>query len=221
MNGALDEPGATVALSGTSGVENSRWATGRTEAFSDGIFAFGVTLLVADIAVPQSDFDNLWRGIAQQWPAYLGFATSFITVGGIWLAHHALFRRLEYANVSVMRINLLLLMAIAFLPFPTKLMAEALGNDNAERSAVLFYGAALLVISLLVAALWAAVARDRTLLKAEVSSAEVDRIGRLVAPNLGFYVAAGVVALLAPTVAVLGYLAIAMILVMRAHGDKT
>jgi TMEM175 potassium channel family protein len=195
------------------------WSTSRTEAFSDGVFGFAITLLVADIAVPRSEFVNLWRGIAQQWPAYLGFATSFITVGGIWLVHHALFRRLGYANVNVMRINLLLLMVVAFLPFPTGLMAEALGNDDAERPAVLFYGACLLVVLLVLAALWGAVARDRTLLKPEVTAEEVATIGRLLAPNVGFYVAAGVVALVAPTLAAIGYLAIAIVLVLRAHGD--
>lgn len=78
----------------------NRWDTGRTEAFSDGVFAFAITLLVLDIDVPESAFSHLWRGIADQWPSYLGYATSFLTVGGIWLVHHGIFRRLQYANGS-------------------------------------------------------------------------------------------------------------------------
>ena len=81
----------------------SRWETGRIEAFSDGVFAIAITLLVLDIGVPAEAFDDLWRGIADQWPAYLGYATSFLTIGALWLAHHGVFRRLRYADNRVMR----------------------------------------------------------------------------------------------------------------------
>ena len=77
-----------------------RWSTARTEAFSDGVFAIAITLLVLDITVPASDFDDLWRGIADQWPSYLGYVTSFMAIGGMWLSHHGMFRRLRYANGS-------------------------------------------------------------------------------------------------------------------------
>ena len=59
-----------------------RYDTGRTEAFSDGVFSVAATLLVVELAVPAADFNHLWEGIADQWPSYLGFATSFLTVGG-------------------------------------------------------------------------------------------------------------------------------------------
>ncbi len=128
-----------------------RWGTGRIEAFSDGVFAIAITLLILEVAVPESEFGNLWRGIGNQWPSYLAYATSFITIGGLWMVHHGLFRRLQYANNWIMRLNLALLMAVAFLPFPTKLLAEAIHETDAERAAVIVYGATLLVISLLLA----------------------------------------------------------------------
>ena len=84
----------------------NRWDTGRTESFSDGVFAFAITLLVLDIHVPASEFNHLWRSIADQWPSYLGYATSFLTVGGIWLVHQGIFQRLQYANRRVMQVNL-------------------------------------------------------------------------------------------------------------------
>ena len=80
----------------------SRWAGSRTEAFSDGVFAIAVTLLVLDLHVPESAMNDLLHGIVHQWPNYLAYATSFITIGGIWLAHHAIFRRLRYVNTQVM-----------------------------------------------------------------------------------------------------------------------
>jgi TMEM175 potassium channel family protein len=199
----------------------NRWGTGRVEAFSDGVFAIAITLLVLEIHVPASSFDDLWAGIANQWPAYLAYATSFLTIGGIWLAHHAIFRRLQYANDRIMRLNLLLLMAVAFLPYPTRLLAEAIHDKDAERAAVIFYGAILLVISLLLAAIWASVARDRDLLKPEVSEQEVNAILLATTPNIGFYVGVIVLAFVAPRAAAFGYLVTAIIAVLRARSDET
>jgi uncharacterized membrane protein len=175
---------------------------------------------VLDIAIPISELDHLWSGIAHEWPKYLAYATSFMTIGGIWLAHHSVFRRLQYANAKVMRINLALLMAVAFLPFPTRLVADALrhGVGN-ERAAVIFYGASLLVIALLFSALWHAMTTDLQLLKPEIGDAEIQAIGQATTPNIGLYAGVIVVAILVPRVAAFGYLAIAVLAVARARGD--
>jgi uncharacterized membrane protein len=197
-----------------------RWETTRTEAFSDGVFSIASTLLVLDIAVRVSELDDLWSGIAHEWPKYLAYATSFITIGGIWLAHHGVFRRLQYANQKVMRTNLALLMAVAFLPYPTRLVADALRHGlGSERAAVIFYGASLLVIALLFNALRRDVTGDRQLLKPEVTDAEVQAIGRATTPSIGLYGAVTTVAILVPRVAAFGYLAIAIVAVARARGD--
>jgi uncharacterized membrane protein len=134
--------------------------------------------------------------------------------------HQAMFRRLQYANRRVMQVNLVLLMAVAFLPFPTSLMAGAIRNADAERAAVIFYGTSLLVIAVLFSALWATVASDRSLLKPDVSEKEVDAIARRTTPNLGFYVVVIALALIAPKVAAVGYLVIAIVAVLRARGDR-
>jgi uncharacterized membrane protein len=197
-----------------------RWGTGRIEAFSDGVFAIAITLLILEVAVPESAFGNLWRGIGRQWPSYLAYATSFITIGGLWMIHHGIFRRLKYANSWVLRVNLALLMAVSFLPFPTKLVAEAIHETEAERAAVIFYGATLLVISLLLSALWGAITRDRDLLKPDVSEREINTILIATTPSLGFYIAVIVLAIFAPKVAAFGYLVIAIVAVLRVRGDK-
>ena len=199
----------------------SYWGTGRTEAFSDGVFAIAITLLILEVNVPETAFDNLWRGIFDQWPSYLAYVTSFITIGGIWLAHHGIFRRLQYANKPLMLINLLLLMAVSFLPFPTKLMAEAIHSSDAERAAVIFYGVSLLVISSLLSTLWGSVARDRQLLRPEVSEKEFNAIALAATPSMGFYVGVIVLAIFAPRVAAFGYLVVAVVAVLRARGDRS
>jgi uncharacterized membrane protein len=199
----------------------NRWETGRTEAFSDGVFAIAITLLVLDIRVPAEEFDDLWSGIVHEWPAYLGYATSFLTIGALWLAHHGVFRRLRYANNPVMRINLLLLMAVAFLPFPTRLVAEAIRDQSAERAAAIFYGATLLVIALLFSALWGAVARDRKLLRPELTEDDVNAMLVASSPSIGFYAGAIALAIVAPRAAAFGYLLTAVVAVLRVRGDET
>ena len=196
-----------------------RWESGRTEAFSDGVFAIAITLLVLDLAVPESWLRDLWRGIAHEWPGYLGYATSFLTIGAIWLGHHGIFRRLRYANNMVMRVNLVLLMAIAFLPFPTRLVAQAIRDSNAERAAVVFYGFSLFVTTALIGALWGAILRDRQLLKPELSDQEINAVTRAATPNPALFLGAIALAILVPTVAAFGYLVIAVIAVLRAQGD--
>ena len=80
---------ATIRLS-RHAVEE-RWSTGRVEAFSDGVLAIAITLLVLEIKIDPSGFDHPWRALADEWPSYLAYVTSFLTIGGVWLAHHALF----------------------------------------------------------------------------------------------------------------------------------
>ncbi|HEY7620448.1 MAG TPA: TMEM175 family protein [Solirubrobacteraceae bacterium] len=127
-----------------------RWETGRVEAFSDGVFAIAITLLVLEITVEPSDFDHLRSALLHEWPSYLAYVTSFLTVGSVWIAHHNLFSRLRYVDAYLLRLNLLLLMAAAFLPFPTGVLAQAIdASRDAERTAIVFYGATALVIELL------------------------------------------------------------------------
>jgi uncharacterized membrane protein len=200
---------------------HARWSTARLEAFSDGVLAIAATLLVLELSVPPADFGNLWRGIAHQWPAYLAYVTSFVTIGGIWFAHHGLFRRLAQADGIVTKLNLLLLMLVSFLPFPTKLVAEAFDNTSSERAAVIFYGLALLSVNAVVSVLWRYIAAHRELLEPDVTDAEVATITRETTPGMAFYVGVILLAALAPHVAAFGYLVIAVLAVMRSRGDRT
>ena len=136
------------------------------------------------------------------------------------MAHHAIFRHLKYADATIMRLNLVFLMAVSFLPFPTGLMAKAIRDASAERAAVVFYGATLLLISLLVRVLCEAIVRRPDLLDPGVNLDEIKAHRSDTTPNIGFYAAVIVVALLLPQVAVFGYLAIAIAAVWRARGDE-
>jgi uncharacterized membrane protein len=110
----------------------------RMEGFSDGVFGFAITLLVVDIALhpPGTPLQQALHA----WPAYLAYITSFLTIGGAWLLHTALTNQLAQIDQLFLRLNLLLLLVVVFLPFPTRLMAEALNNTSGERVYVTMYG---------------------------------------------------------------------------------
>jgi uncharacterized membrane protein len=195
----------------------TRWGTSRVEAFSDGVFAIAITLLVLDLRVPASSQDLL-QGILDAWPSYLVYATSFLTIGGIWLAHHGLFARLQQISTSLMRANLILLMAVAFVPYPTRLIAESIHDESAERTAVIFYGTTLLAVSIIAAVMWRIVVLSPDLLRPEFSAADMRALARRAEPNLAFYAGFTVFALLAPRAAAFGYLVVAVLQVARVRG---
>ncbi|HZA86575.1 MAG TPA: TMEM175 family protein [Acidimicrobiales bacterium] len=127
--------------------------TARLEAFSDGVFAIAITLLVLEITVPAGSEDDLLRAVTDRWPSYLGYVVSFSTIGVAWLAHAAIIEYLGRADAMLVRLNLLLLIVVAFIPFPTRLLAEYSGDDQPARVSTTIYGITLLVASALVSVL--------------------------------------------------------------------
>jgi uncharacterized membrane protein len=123
--------------------------TSRLEAFSDGVFAIAITLLIIEVAVPHVGQGELARGLRDLWPSYFGYALSFFTIGIMWMNHHAMFRDIERQDHILGIINLLLLMCIAFIPFPTAVLADHMrdGGDNAL-AATLAYGGTFTVTAL-------------------------------------------------------------------------
>jgi uncharacterized membrane protein len=123
-------------------------STSRLEAFSDGVIAVAITLLVLNIDVPHlSPGETLAHGLAQQWPVYVAYVTSFLTIGIIWINHHAMIGRLREVDHAILFLNLLLLMSIAVLPFATKLMAAYLRESNGQHLAAVIYSGSFLVMA--------------------------------------------------------------------------
>jgi uncharacterized membrane protein len=180
------------------------------------VLAIAITLLVLEISVPEEAFAHLWHGIADEWPSYLAYATSFLTIGGVWLFHHAIFRRLEFADSVVTRLNLLLLMAVSFLPFPTRLMAEAINKSEGEHAAVLFYGGCLVVTLSILAALGRYAAREE-LVPDPTARKFLRAAADAISPSLGFYVAVILAAAFIPRIAVFGFLVLALHSIARAR----
>jgi uncharacterized membrane protein len=127
-------------------------STSRAEAFSDGVFAIAITLLVLEIDVPAPGSGSLGHELLAQWPSYAAYVVSFLTIGIIWINHHAMFRRLRVVDHSILVWNLLLLMSVGVLPFTTALMAAYLKQSNGEGLAAAIYSGSFLVMSLFFAA---------------------------------------------------------------------
>jgi uncharacterized membrane protein len=121
-------------------------STTRLEAFSDGVLAVAITLLVLNITVPHEP--HLWHALTQQWQEYVAYVTSFITIGIIWVNHHAMIGRLREADHAILVLNLFLLMSVGLLPFATALVADHLQSGQDENLAVAIYSGALLLMSL-------------------------------------------------------------------------
>jgi uncharacterized membrane protein len=183
--------------------------TNRMEAFSDGVFAIAVTLLVLELSVPAGSGDHLLRAFAEQWPSYLAYVVSFATIGGVWVAHSVITEYLERADAVLVRLNLLLLLVVSFLPFPTRLLAEYIRENRPERVAATIYGITLLLASTMVSVLWRYAVRRR-LVHPDSADVELQMITKRLTPGLAGYVALIIVGLFLPLVAVFGYLAIAL-----------
>jgi uncharacterized membrane protein len=129
-------------------------STSRLEAFSDGVIAVAITLLVLNIDLPRlMPGETLAHGLADQWPSYAAYATSFLTIGIIWVNHHVMIGRLREADRAILFLNLLLLMSIALLPFATNLMAAYLRESNGQHLAAAVYSGAFLLMALFFSAL--------------------------------------------------------------------
>jgi uncharacterized membrane protein len=143
--------------------------TARLEAFSDGVFAIAITLLVLEISVPHGSGSELARDLAREWPSYLGYALSFVVIGIMWMNHHTMFKDIERVDHGILVFNLLLLMSIAFLPFPTAVLAEHLKDADARLTATVFYGGTQTVIAVFFNALWLYAVVNRGLIDHHVS----------------------------------------------------
>ena len=190
-----------------------RYRTNRLEAFSDGVFAIATTLLVLEIAVPIGTGDDLLSAIVAEWPSYLAYLVSFATIGAIWLGHSAITEYLNHVDGTFLRLNLILLLVVAFLPFPTRLLAEHITAADAERVAAPFYGLCLMLNALLLGLLWRYAVHAR-LIRPDIDDLELRLISRRLTPGVAGYGVLIVIGFVQPTIAVIGFLLIAIFLLI-------
>ena len=159
--------------------------TGRLEAFSDGVFAVAITLLVLNIKIPGIDVPSsqlpgdadLWHKLGDEWPMLAAYVTSFATIGVMWLNHHRLFIHIKRTDTVLLLLNLLLLLTIVFIPVPTALLAEYLVKLD-QHAAAIVYSGTFLAMALSFNVLWRYASYHNRLLGKNVDSHAVAAISR-------------------------------------------
>src|SRR5256886_3509893 len=153
---------------------------GRLEAFSDGVLAVAITLLVLEIHVPEPGKATLLDALGQQWASYLGYVTSFLIIGIVWANHHLIVKYIKRADHFLLLINTLFLMCIAFVPFGTSLLTTymKMGQTSDIHIAGVTYSGVLLLCAITFSAIWLYASRKHRLLRQDIDPQVVQRITR-------------------------------------------
>jgi uncharacterized membrane protein len=186
------------------------------ETFADGVFAIAATLLILSVdSQVSSGTTHLGHDLLRIWPSYAAYAVSFVTIGVIWVNHHTLFNQLRIVDRAFLLQNVLFLLCVAFIPFPTRLLAEQIRMHGASTAAVT-YGVTLTVTAVMFNVIWLYASRGGRLLRADRDEAVVRGITRSYLPGPGMYLAATVVALVSATSACVLYGAITVFYVVES-----
>jgi uncharacterized membrane protein len=181
--------------------------TSRLETFCDGVFAIAITLLVLIFEPPHDG--SLAHGLVHQWPSFVAYAVSFITIGIMWVNHHEVMRHIARTDWTFLYVNVFFLMTVAFLPYPTRVVASHIrGHD--ERTAALFYGCTMILIAVAFLVLWLYPSTGGRLLKHDADPRAIRGITRSFVPGTPLYVTATLVALVSPTASLLCFAALAL-----------
>jgi uncharacterized membrane protein len=198
--------------------------TGRLEAFSDGVFAIAITLLVLELHVP-TGHEALAKGLEHEWPRYLGYFVSFAFIGGVWIAHSTMTRFLKAADAELLRRNLLLLLFVSFLPFTTAVAATHLFASNlrlhdltvsspTERVAVVVFGLNLTLAALMLYLVLRHASRTPEVAADDLAEEELQAFASQRRSALVLQGSATVVGVFLPLLAVVFYLALALFYVV-------
>jgi uncharacterized membrane protein len=188
--------------------------TNRLESFSDGVIAVAITLLVLALVPPSikdTAHTSLIHELGKDWAHYVAYVISFMTIGIIWINHHAMISRLARADHSILILNLILLLTIGILPFATDLMATYLTANHGQKLAAGVYGGAFLVMSLVFSALNRHILLSRAhMLSAQIPVEERRRILARSVSGLAPYLVATILAVVSAyaTLAICGALAV-------------
>jgi uncharacterized membrane protein len=173
--------------------------TSRLEGFSDGVFSIAATLLVLEFTV--SSGKDLGTQLLHLWPSYLAYATSFLTIGIIWMNHHFCVETMARADRTLLFLNVLLLIIVGFLPFPTRLVANYL-QKSGEQTAVYAYDATFVLMAVIYNVWWRYASAGRRLIDERVPDSTVRAITRAFNPGVPMYGLTFLVAVWSPLASV-------------------
>jgi len=178
--------------------------TTRLEAFSDGVFAIAATLLVLELRVPP-DTTDLVGALLRLWPAYAAYLVSFLTIGIIWVNHHTLLEHCTRVDRRFLYLNLLLLIAVGIVPFPTALVDQYILSEHGATAALVVYGLGAVLIALAFTGIFLYATHDHRLVGDKAAARAIRAEGRLFPIGLGAYTLGIALAFVAPIASLVVY----------------
>jgi len=194
----------------------------RLETFADGVFAIAATLLILSVDGQVGNGGALGGQLSHAWPSYVAYVVSFVTIGIMWVNHHTLMAQVGRVDRRFLLANIGLLMCIAFVPFPTRLVAEHV-RDSSARNAALVYGFTMTATAVFFNVVWLYAALRGRLLRSDADPRVVSGLTRSYLPGPWIYLGATLLAFASSTASVVLYLAIAGFYVLESSlfGGKT
>lgn len=192
--------------------------TDRLQALCDGVFAIAMTLLVLELPVPAESGD-LAGDVLHEWPSYAAYLVSFVTIGIVWMNHHALMDGVARADRGLLELNLVLLLFVALMPWPTAVAAEYLRDDSQATAAAVIYGLAMAAMAGAFTGLWLHLQRRADLAHPALGR-RIDRAVRRSLIGPAAYLAGVAVALAAPLVAFGLYAGVAAFFAVSGRGAR-
>jgi uncharacterized membrane protein len=191
--------------------------TGRLETFADGVFAIAATLLIlsVDARVGSPPGSDLRRALLAAWPSYAAYLVSFLTIGIIWANHHTVMNQIGRADRTFLMLTVGFLLVVAFIPFPTRLVAEYLGTEGA-RAATVSYGITLTLTAVMFNAIWFYAARGSRLLRADADQRTVRGISKTFVLGPWMYLGATLVSAIDPTLGAVVFMLFAVFWVVES-----
>jgi uncharacterized membrane protein len=195
--------------------------TGRIEAFSDAVFAIAITLLIIEIGVPHAEgAESLSDKLLHLWPSYLGYAISFLVIGTVWANHHNRFRLIARSDHILLFLNIVFLMCVAFIPFPTALLAEYIREEEYRTTAVAVYSGTLAVTAIFFTVLWLYVAGNYRLVDRSVDPLLLRAMTRRYIFGMVLYILAFALAFVSPAASLALIVVLALLFVLPEPEDS-
>ena len=202
------------------GSANTGNETVRVETFSDGVFAIAITLLVLEIRVPQvEEGASLLGELIELWPSYLGYAISFIVIGIMWANHHNRFNYIARSDHVLLFLNTLLLMCVAFIPFPTALLAEYVSSEE-QQTAVAVYAGTMAVSAVFFNLLWLYAAHGYRLVDRTLDPAILRAMTRRYVAGMLLYISAFALAFVNIVLSLALIVGLALVFILPEPGSR-
>ena len=204
-----------MATDQSSGVD-----TARIETFADGVLAIAITLLILEVAVPHVEGRALAGALAHQWPSYVAFVVSFLTIGIIWVNHHHMFRLIGRTTHGFLILNVLFLMTICIIPWPTAMLADFARDPAGRTVAAALYGGVMTSLAVMFNLVWRYAASNRRLLVPGISDEAIAKSSRNYLAGPVVYGAATLIAFVEPFLSLGIYAGLAVYWLLPGTGPR-